>query len=83
MCSLESRIGLRTEQEKELQEALPHREVDQPMLFWPEGFDFVVDYHTMINSSTLLMDTHCLKGLKNVKYALISIITREAGRCGA
>lgn len=83
VCSLEACIGLRTEQEKELQEALPHGAVDQPMLCWPEGLDFVMDYHTMINSSTLLMYTHCLKGLKNVKFALIPIIPRELGRDGA
>lgn len=82
-CSLETCIGLRAEQEKELEEALPHGEVDQPMLCWPEDFDFVIDYHTMIDSSTLLMYTHCLKGFKNVKYTLLSIIAREAGRDGA
>lgn len=79
----EAGFGLKAEQEKELEEALPHGEVDQPMLSWPEDFDFVIDYHTMVNSSTLLMYTRCLKGLKSVKYALLSIIAREAGRDGA
>ena len=75
---IEGRAG-----KKKLQEALPCGEVDQPILRWPEGSDFVMDYHTMINSSTLLMYSHCLKGLKYVKYALISIAAREAGRDGA
>lgn len=75
--------GLRLEPEKALQETLPHREVDQPIPCWPEGFDFVMDYHAMISSSTVLMYSHCRKGLRNVKYALISIVAREAGSDGA
>lgn len=43
----------------------------------------VVDYHTMISSSSLLVSSFCWEGLKNVKYGLISIIAREAGSDGA
>lgn len=50
----------------------PPRRGPTALLCWPEGFDFVMDYHTMINSSTLLMYSHCLKGLKNVKCGLIA-----------
>lgn len=75
--------GLRLELEKALQETLPHGEVDQRIPCWPEGFDCVMDYHTMISSSTVLMYSHYRKGLKNVKYALISIVAREAMSDGA
>lgn len=42
--------------------------------------DFVMDYHTLINSSTLLMYPPRMKGLRNVKCALISIKAGKAGK---
>lgn len=80
--SHESLESLPSEQSRGVFPGEPYR-IEDGAASQPGGFDFVIDYPTVINSSTRHTSTRCLKGLHtHKKNAVVSIIQwqREAER---